>query len=260
METINYKIELFEGPLDLLLTLVEKNKMKIEDIRIDLLCEQYMAYINEAAKNNIDLACEFLYMASELMLIKSRMLLPRDEEKDEDPRKPLVDAILEYQKAKLAAVSLSDMYAVFGSRMIKETDEITKDRTFVADHSVALLESALIHVFSEMKITEKSARETFSNIVNAPRVPVEEVITKLIDELRSSPVYLDAFFAQSVSRGETIAKFIGILELLKSHIISLEETESESGDGVTDMLAHLRLTLIGTEDDIRSAALETSYT
>lgn len=233
--------------------------MKIEDIRIDLLCEQYMAYITDARENDIDLACEFLYMASELMLIKSRMLLPRDEERDEDPRKPLVDAILEYRKAKLAASSLSDMFAVFGSRMIKETDDISPDKKFVAPHSVELLEAALKHVLSETKISEKTARETFSNIVNAPRVPVEEVISNLITALRSAPVYLDSFFAVSSGRGEIIAKFIGILELLKSHIISLEETETAE-NGVTDMLAHLRLTLIGTDEDIKAAALETSYT
>lgn len=75
---INYKFELFEGPLELLLSLVDKHKMKIDDIPIDLLCDQYMSYIREAQLYNIDLACEFTYMASELMLIKSRMLLPRD--------------------------------------------------------------------------------------------------------------------------------------------------------------------------------------
>lgn len=259
METINYKIELFEGPLDLLLTLVEKNKMKIEDIPIDLLCEQYMEYIKEASEEKIELACEFLYMASELMLIKSRMLLPRDPEVDEDPRKPLVDAILEYQKAKLAASTLSDLFASFGSRMIKETDDVSPDRSYVADHSIELLQAALAHVFSETKFTEKAARESFSGIVNAPRVPVEEVISSLIVSLRKAPVYLDDYFSGTNERGETIAKFIGILELLKSHIISLEEEEYTS-DGVTDMLSHLRLTLIGTDDEIKAAALETSYT
>ena len=144
METISYNIEIFEGPLNLLLSLVEKNKM-IGDIRTDLLREQYMDYIKEASEEKIELACEFLYMASEQMLIKSRMLLPRDPEKDEDPRKPLVDAILEYKKAKLAATTLSDLFASFGSRMIKETDDISPDRTYVADHSVELLIS--IHRF-----------------------------------------------------------------------------------------------------------------
>ena len=259
METINYKIELFEGPLDLLLSLIEKNKMKIEDVRIDLLCEQYMDYIKEASEEKIELACEFLYMASELMLIKSRMLLPRDPEADEDPRKPLVDAILEYQKAKLAASTLSDLFASFGSRMIKETDDVSTDKTFVADHSVELLQAALTHVFTETKFTEKAARESFSGIVNAPRVPVEEVISHLIDKLRVSPIYLDEYFTGTNERGETIAKFIGILELLKSHIISLEEEEYTDG-GVTDMLSHLKLTLIGSDDEIKAAALETSYT
>ena len=118
---INYKFELFEGPLELLLSLVDKHKMKIDDIPIDLLCDQYMSYIREAQLYNIDLACEFTYMASELMLIKSRMLLPRDVKKDEDPRKPLVDAMLEYQKTKLAAAELSDMYGEYGGTRYQGT-------------------------------------------------------------------------------------------------------------------------------------------
>lgn len=259
METINYKIEIFEGPLDLLLSLVEKNKMKIEDIKIDLLCEQYMSYIREATDEKIELACEFLYMASELMLIKSRMLLPRDPETEDDPRKPLVDAILEYQKAKLAASSLSDLYSAFGSRMIKETDDISPDRTYVADHSAELLRAALVHVLTETKFTEKTARESFSGIVNAPRVPVEKIIAGLIEKLRSAPVYLDEIFSPKDDRGETIARFIAILELLKSHIVALEEN-GECSDGVTDMLEHLKLTLIGSDEEIKTASLELSYT
>ena len=258
METINYKIEVFEGPLDLLLSLVEKNKMKIEDIRIDLICEQYMEYINKASEQDIELACEFLYMASELMLIKSRMLLPRDPEKDEDPRQPLVDAIHEYQKAKLAATSLSDLFSEFGSRMIKETDDISPDRSYVSDHSVSLLQQALVHVFSETKISEKAARESFEGIVNAPRVPVEEVIVVLIDNLRKAPMYLDQFFGEKPDKSEAIAKFIAVLELLKSHIVSIEEIEYTE-DGVTDMLSHVMLRLIGSDADIKAAALETTY-
>lgn len=181
---INYKFELFEGPLELLLSLVDKHKMKIDDIPIDLLCDQYMSYIREAQIYNIDLACEFTYMASELMLIKSRMLLPRDVKKDEDPRKPLVDAMLEYQKTKLAAAELSDMYGEYGGRMIKEQDEISRDKKYVADHSVELLRAAFVHVLTETKLTEKTVREKFSEIVNAPRIPVGELMTSLIGKLR----------------------------------------------------------------------------
>ncbi len=255
MDTINYKFELFEGPLELLLTLVEKNKLKIDDIPIDLLCEQYMAYINEAAMHNIDLACEFLYMASELMLIKSRMLLPRDPVKDEDPRKVLIDALLEYQKAKIAATELSDLYVKFGTRMVKEQDDVSPDRTYVADHSVELLRAALIHVFTETKISETTVREEFSGIVNAPRIPVETVMTDLIGSLRSGPLLLNDYFRSSETRGEIIAKFIGILELLKSHIISVDDT-CDTETGVTDMTLPARITLIATDDEIKNAALD----
>ena len=120
METpINYKLDQFEGPLDLLLTLIIKNKINIDDIPIALLCNQYMTYIAHNLDAGMDVAAEFLYMASELMLLKSRMLLPRDPETEEDPRLSLRDTVLEYQKAKLAAAELSDLYTLFGGRMVK---------------------------------------------------------------------------------------------------------------------------------------------
>ena len=99
METIQYKIDRFEGPLDLLLALVEKNKINIDDIPISLLCSQYMEYIAQAQAMDIELSSEFIVMASELMLIKSKMLLPRKEETDEDTRAMLANAMLEYKRS-----------------------------------------------------------------------------------------------------------------------------------------------------------------
>ena len=83
-EIISYKLEKFEGPPDLLLSLIKKNKMQIEDIPISLICEQYIEYIAKAQKLDMELAVEFLVMASDLMLIKSKMLLPREEDEEED--------------------------------------------------------------------------------------------------------------------------------------------------------------------------------
>ena len=94
MAELTYKLEQFEGPLDLLLSLIAKNKVNIEDIPISLICDQYMEYINEAQRLDMEVASEFIVMASELMLIKSKMLLPRTEEDTEDPRKLLTDALL----------------------------------------------------------------------------------------------------------------------------------------------------------------------
>ena len=110
MEALNYKLEKFEGPLDLCLTLIKKNKMSIEDIQISVLCDQYMEYINSMENADIEISSEFLLMASELMLIKSKMLLPRNEEEEEDPRAALAAAVLEYQRAKEASTYLKDMF------------------------------------------------------------------------------------------------------------------------------------------------------
>ncbi|MBQ9718187.1 MAG: segregation/condensation protein A, partial [Clostridia bacterium] len=85
MDAITYRLEQFEGPLDLLLSLIQKNKVSITDIPISLICDQYVEYITEAQKLDMDVAAEFIVMASELMLIKSRMLLPRDDDDTDDP-------------------------------------------------------------------------------------------------------------------------------------------------------------------------------
>ena len=100
MESVTYRLDQFEGPLDLLLTLIQKNKVNISDIPIALICDQYVATIADAQRLDMDVAAEFLVMASELMLIKSKMLLPRAEEEGEDPRAQLTDALLRYQQAK----------------------------------------------------------------------------------------------------------------------------------------------------------------
>ena len=122
MDALTYKLEQFEGPLDLLLTLIQKNKVSITDIPISLICDQYLEYIKEAEALDMDIASEFIVMASELMLIKSKMLLPKENEESEDPRATLADALLRYQQAKEAAKKLTPLYAYYSGRMVKDTD------------------------------------------------------------------------------------------------------------------------------------------
>lgn len=113
-DAITYHLEQFDGPLDLLLALIAKNKVNIADIPISLICDQYMEYLSAAQALDMEIASEFLVMASELMLIKSRILLPRLEEEEEDPRAALADALLQYQRAKAAAVKLNERFAIYG--------------------------------------------------------------------------------------------------------------------------------------------------
>ena len=145
MDAITYRLEQFEGPLDLLLSLIQKNKVSITDIPIALICDQYMEYIEEAQALDMEIASEFILMASELMLIKSRMLLPKTEENGEDPRMPLTDALLRFQQAKEAAGKLTPLYNFYSARMVKDTDEITVDKSFVKDYDVSDRPLALAH-------------------------------------------------------------------------------------------------------------------
>ena len=107
MNELTYKLDQFEGPLDLLLTLIQKNKVSITDIPIALICDQYVEYIKKAQELDMEVASEFIVMASELMLIKSKMLLPKPTEEGEDPRATLTDALLRYSQAKEAVAKLS---------------------------------------------------------------------------------------------------------------------------------------------------------
>jgi len=252
MDELKYRLDQFEGPLDLLLTLVEKNKINIDDIPISLLCSQYMEYIAAAEKMNIELSSEFIVMASELMLIKSKMLLPRDEENEEDPRAALAAAMLEYQRTKEASVSLTRMFAQYGTRMIKDTDEIKADNSYVAGHSVELLTRAIVRMLTEVRVTDEEAIKRFEPLIKRPTVSVASVANVLIDTLRAgTPVTLNRYFASAKrSKPVAIAMFMAMLELLKSGCVLLEENEyTEDGIITADDSASIRL---NPEADIES--------
>jgi len=258
MEYINYKLDQFEGPLDLLLTLIQKHKINIDDIPISLLCEQYMNYIEANLEMGLEVAADFLYMASELMLIKSRMLLPRSPQNQEDPRMSLRDAVLEYQKTKLAAAELSDLFARYSGRMGKDTDDISPDKTYVADHDVALLQSALIRALSEAKgIRDIRREDIFDPIVHQSHVAVRGVMVSLLTLLQESPqpVYLDDYFSASQSRSEMVAKFLSILELMKTQTVSLSAEDDNDGE-ICVLNRHISLTLVKMPDLEQLAALE----
>ncbi len=247
MEAISYKLDQFEGPLDLLLTLISKNKIDIYDIPISLLCDQYMEYITAEENADLDSSSEFLLMASELMLIKSRMLLPKDEE-EEDPRAALVEAMLEYKRAKEAAEKMSPLYSTYCFRMIKEQDEISVDRKYVADHDAALLQAAFIKALREAPVNDEDAKVKFEPIVAHPRVTVVEAATSLITRFKTKKkIYLDDYFETS-SRSELIAKFMAILEMLKSGLLNINLDSAEEEDGVVNASSHISVTLKKSAD------------
>ena len=231
MNELKYKIESFDfdGPLDLLLTLIQKNKVSIQDIPIALICDQYLAYISQAQKLDLEVASEFLVMASELILIKTKMLLPRDEKSDEkDPRAELADALQKYQQAKEAAGKLKTRYEKYVGRMVKDTDEISSDKTFVDDQQVTSLCAAVRRIIAYNEANQNSEKVVFSPMISKPIVPVEAKIVGILHRMKKkewTPV--EELLSDSVSHADMIAIFLGVLELLKVRDILLDDDDAD---------------------------------
>ncbi len=224
IEQLTYRLDRFEGPLDLLLTLISKNKVSITDIPIAMICDQYMEYIENAQKMDPDIASEFIVMASELMLIKSRMILPHEEGTENDPRREIADALLLYQQAKLAAQELKPMYDEFSGRYVKGTDDIPPEKGLPLNLDTELLMKALSAVMRRIKVAE-SARtpvELVNPLIKHKVVSVEEKIEEicsLLEEHEEASLFF--LLKDADSRAELVARFMGVLELIKINRIKI---------------------------------------
>ncbi len=218
IEQVTYRLDQFEGPLDLLLTLISKNKVSIADIPIALICDQYMEYIEEAQKMDPDVASEFIVMASELMLIKSRMLLPHEEGNENDPRREIADALMLYQQAKLVAQELKPRYDEYSGRFVKGTDEIPPEKGLPLNLDSGMLIKALESVLKRMKIADaqKHPTELVNPLIKHKIISVEEKIEQMCEVLaEKEEASLFFLLRDSESRSEIVARFMGILELIK---------------------------------------------
>ena len=216
MAEVNLKIEQYEGPLDLLLALISKHKIDIFDIPIAEICDQYNAYLDSMQKLDMEVAGEFIVMAAELMLIKSRMLLPMPED-GEDPRKVLVDALLEHQRAKQTAEYLKKQADVYYDRFTKPAEEQT-DPTYHREHAVSLLQEAFdrITLRLEAERAQKAEVKLFKTLQEERFYTVEEKMDLLTETLRRVPrITFDSLFTDVHSRGEVVAIFLSGLEAVR---------------------------------------------
>ena len=255
MEALTYKLEQFEGPLDLLLSLIQKNKVSITDIPISLICDQYIEYITQAQRLDMELASEFIVMASELMLIKSKMLLPKEDEEEEDPRATLTDALLRYQQAKEAATKLSPMYAFYSGRMVKDTDEISVDKTFVADQDVTALCSAVRRIIAYNNALERATKTAFKPMISKPIIPVEVKIVSIIKTVESrGTASLEDILIDEATLPDMIASFLGVLELIKVRKLLVADSVDGEWDKENALLnSSTRFVLNENADDIEES-------
>lgn len=261
IEQLTYRLDQFEGPLDLLLTLISKNKVSISDIPISLICDQYMEYIEQAQKMDPDIASEFIVMASELMLIKSRMLLPHEEGTENDPRREIADALMLYQQAKIVAGELKPRYEEYSGRFVKGTDEVPPEKGLPLNLDVNMLVKALESVLKRMKVADAQRKpsELVNPLIKHKVVSVEEKIEEMCAVLeRKGETSLFNLLKDSESRAELVARFMGMLELIKLRRV-LITTITVVEDVVEYTERGLEMTFVLNPDYDPSVATESEF-
>lgn len=229
---LQFKLEVYEGPLDLLLSLIDKNKINIYDIPISFIFEQYMSYIAQMEQMDMEIAGEFINMSAELMLIKSKMLLPKSEEED-DPRLQLAATLIEYKLIKEAAIYFGEQYTTFSGRMTKEQTVMEHDIT-LHPQDINLLRQAFVRIYKRLEDVEKNdtePKQQVNKIISGKVISVQEKIVNIIRYMYNlKSCGFITLLERSETRSDLIATFAAILELLRTHrliIIKDDETNLE---------------------------------
>ena len=226
MEKLTFKVNEYEGPLDLILALLSKHQIGIYDINISDLLEQYMAYIRTLRENQMEIASEFLEMASRLVYIKTASLLPRYE-KEEDPRAELVGQLLEYQSCKQAAALLR-LRDTGWSVFTRAPMPLEIDPTYRRRHPISELTNAYWSACGRGKRRLPPQETAFTPLVTKPVVSVTSRIMHLLRGFyRRGRRSLQSIWAENRDRSELVATFMAVLELLKAGRVHLTDGDTE---------------------------------
>ena len=227
---MDYEVKLdgFEGPLDLLLHLIKKHELDIMDIPIAIITKQYVDSIELMKIMNLDVAGEFLLMAATLMHIKSKMLLPPEEveegeEEELDPREELVRRLLEYKKYKDAGLQL-------GERDILDRDLFSKGFTEEYDDEsdeAVYPEVGLFDLLDALQEVLKSVTPSIAHAVNMERISVKEKAEIILNRLKEERnMTFQSLFNNDSTKGEIVASFLALLELIKMKTINVFQGEN----------------------------------
>ncbi len=231
LETNKYaiKIDNFEGPLDLLCYLIDKNKMEISEVKISEIADQYLEFLSANEKMNLEIASEFLIMASNLVLIKSKSLLPKEvEDEAELTEEELLNKIIEYKRYKQVSQMLKENYDKYKNRLFKKQDEIAlKPQKLENVYEKEKLETIYLKL---IKISKERINENSKNIEKIAIRETISVTSKLKDIFRelirnSSFVFGKLFSTSKCSKMEIITAFSGLLELNRRNKVTVEQNE-----------------------------------
>ena len=223
------KIENFEGPLDLLCHLIDKNKMDIYDIKISEIADQYIEYINAMEEANLEITSEFLVMASTLLYIKSKGLLPNQVENEEElTEEQLIERIIEYKKYKEITKKLKEGYEEFSKRFFKfaEVIELPKQKL-----EVEYEKDVLPQIYSQ--IIQRNEEKINVNAKNIEKIAITETysvgskVKEMFRELIKKPkfVFNKLYSLSKCNKQEVVTAFSGLLELSRRSKVSTNQEE-----------------------------------
>jgi segregation and condensation protein A len=222
MEKISFKLEVYEGPMDLLLSLITKHKLNIYDIEISSLLEQYLLYLEQAREHDLELAGEFLEMAARLILIKTASLLPKPNDAEKE-KEELQGALIEYAMCKQAAENLRKRYA--GDKIfVRKPVKIDMPSRYERKHDPNVLCQVFLAMGKKLIKQEKRPTEKLQAVVNRSYVSVMSKVVYVLRSLhRNEHVYLDAMYSDVRERSARVALFLAVLELTKHGRICISD-------------------------------------
>lgn len=219
------KLEIFEGPLDLLLYLIKKNEIDIAHIQISEITQQYLEYLEMMRLLDLNIAGEFIVMAATLMHIKSRLLLPPEEllpeEEEEDPQVELIQRLLEYKKFKEAASQLSQLESKQKDVFSRTASDIDK----LGSGDGPYFEASLFDLITAFtKVLKEIPKESFYEVIK-DEFTVEQKMHDIFHQLVEQPaVYFTKLFAKAKNKLEIIAIFLALLELIRLKEVAIRQT------------------------------------
>ena len=227
----------FEGPLDLILFLLGKNKMEIQDISISLICDQYLAWLAARQSMDLEVASEFVAMASHLVYIKTRMLLSIEDEEAQSEMDALIQSLEErrrneqYAQVKAAAERLSPM-GEFGRNILTRGPEpLERGKLYEYNQERVELILAMAEIQSRAERALPPPKTAFQDIVQHEPYPVENKAKDILRRLREHGVMrFLALFRGSRSRSELVATFLAVLELCRASVLRLAGSETDCTD------------------------------
>ena len=227
---IQIKIENFEGPLDLLCHLIDKNKMDIYDINLDEITNQYIEYINQMEKHKLAVSSEFLIMASTLLLIKSKGLLPNTENSNEEEltEEELIKRIIEYKKYKEITIKLKEMYNEYSKRVFRNKENIELPKQTLEKNCEKEIRASLYE-----KVRKSYKDKINLNAQNIERIAIKDTYTvgskvkEMFRELIRKPKFIfnKMYTLSKCNKVEVVTAFTGLLELSRRNKVQTTQEE-----------------------------------